>query len=344
MPELRTDSLTGRSVIVAENRAHRPNEFALTGAPLTLHDGEAASAAGRTSDHASCPFCPGNEADTPPAEYAPLDDQGRWRLRVTPNKYPAVTRDSTVAVADTSAIGFPDLTRLPAIGAHEVIIETARHIDRTSAFTVREIRDVLETYAHRLRHWRNDSRFDYGLVFKNQGPNAGASIAHLHSQLIALPDIPPEVDAELRRARDLFAEKSRCAYCNVLTIEKHHRTRIVSASDGYIAFCPYASLHPYEVWLMPDSHAASFEQSAEPDAFERLARVLQPLIERIESRVPNGCFNMLLRTAPFRAACEPWYHWRIEILPRQNSIAGFEIATGMYINPVAPEHAAARLR
>jgi UDPglucose--hexose-1-phosphate uridylyltransferase len=274
-----------------------------------------------------------------------LDDGGGWRLRVIPNKYPAVTFNPNFVVNQgVSAIGPPELTCTTATGAHEVIIETSRHIRRTSALTLLELRDVLDTYAHRLLHWRNCDRLAYGLVFKNQGLNAGASIAHVHSQLIALPAIPPAFDAELGRAKAFHAKKGQCVYCRLAKMPQVFPERIVSDRDGYIAFCPYASLQPYEVWLMPVDHVASFEPSAEPGGYERLARVLHPLIERIESLAPNASFNMLLRTAPFLTGCEPWYHWRIEILPRQNSIAGFEIATGMYINPVPPERAATELR
>jgi UDPglucose--hexose-1-phosphate uridylyltransferase len=333
MPELRTDWLTGRTVLVAENRADRPNEF---------DPGEAASAAGRTRAPASCPFCPGNEANTPRTEYEKRDDKGHWRVRVTANKYPAVTLSSGAAA--TSAIGPPEFTCAPAIGAHEVIIECARHIDRTSALTVLELREVLETYAERLHRARRDHRFAYGLVFKNQGPAAGATIAHLHSQLIALPAIPPVIDAELGRAKAFHTEKRQCVYCRLAMMPRAFPNRMVSDCDGYIAFCPYASLQPYEVWLIPVNHEASFERAAESDGFERLARVLHPLIARIESVAPNASFNMLLRTAPWRPECDPWYHWRIELLPRFNTIAGLEIATGIFVNPVPPERAASRLR
>ncbi|MCI0335327.1 MAG: DUF4921 family protein [Planctomycetes bacterium] len=331
MPEQRTDWLTGRTVIVAENRALRPNEF-----EADRNISRAASA---------CPFCPGNESLTPPPEYEQFDDRGRWRVRVVPNKFPALNNPVATGGPPVAAAAEPAAATCNlAIGAHEVIIESARHIDRTSALTALELRHVLETYAERLRHWRNDGRLAYGLVFKNQGPRAGASIAHLHSQLVALPAVPSAVEAELHRAKHAFDEKHSCAYCRMLEQERTERARIVLDRDGYVAFCPFASLQPHEVWLLPANHEPSFERAASVDTLSRLADVLHDVIARLESIVPAGSFNLLLRTAPWKIDCDTWFHWRIELLPRVNSIAGLEMATGIYINPVAPERAALQLR
>ncbi len=339
MAELRTDWLAGRSVILAENRALRPNEFAREPAAATGTQSVAnlALAEAGLSDVAgvpSCPFCVGNESQTPPAVYQKFDEQHRWRIRVVPNMYPAVTlgNDGT----ETSAT--------PAFGAHEVIIESARHVERASALSVPELRDVLETYAHRLRHWRAVGRFAYALVFKNQGPRAGASIAHLHSQFIALPAVPAPVDAELRRAEDDYRRQRSCPYCRLAEKERSCGERIVLDRDGYVAFCPFASLQPHEIWLLPARHEPSFDTAALPEALDRLAGVLHSLIGRLESIVPDAACHWLVRTAPWSDGCENWCHWRIELLPRINAFAGFEIATGVHINPLAPERAAAQLR
>jgi UDPglucose--hexose-1-phosphate uridylyltransferase len=327
MPELRTDWLTGRSVLIAENRANRPNEFDAYSPSATSIDGEAASAAVRSGRAFACPFCPGNEAETPPALFEHLDPENRWSIRVIPNKYPAVTE-----------------TAGSAFGVHEVIIETARHIDRTSLLSESELRQVFGTYAARLRHWRDDGRLAFGLLFKNQGPRAGASLAHLHSQFIALPAVPAAVDAELRRAKDWQSEHGSCAYCHWIHQEREAGVRVVGDSDGYIAFCPFVSLQPCEVWLLPATHEPAFEWATTDDSLSRLAKVCRLVVVAIESLVPASSFNMLLRTAPWSGACETCFHWRIELQPRVNAIAGLESATGIYVNPVAPERAAAELR
>ncbi|MEX2318165.1 MAG: DUF4931 domain-containing protein [Pirellulales bacterium] len=328
MPELRTDWLTGRTVIVAENRAQRPNEYAHE----TPH-GELASAGGSGGLHrSSCPFCAGNESQTPPAAYQSSDAQGRWRVRVVPNKFPALTSDPIHPTASA------------AIGAHEVIIESARHADRMSALSEAELRDVLEAYAQRLLHWQADGRFGYGLVFKNQGPQAGASLAHVHSQLVALPDIPAAPMRELERAERDFNDHGSCAYCRLLESERSSGERIVLDSGGYVAFCPFASLQPLEVWLLPAAHESWFERPPHADEFDHLAKVLKALLGRLETIVPGASYNMLLRTAPWQTGSADAFHWRIELLPRITALAGLELAAGIHINPLPPEKAARRLR
>jgi UDPglucose--hexose-1-phosphate uridylyltransferase len=337
--ELRTDWLTGRSIIVAENRAQRPNEFADQLPPAAGSQGItdlALAEVGLTDVPGvpSCPFCIGNEHRTPPALYERLDAHGRWQVRVVPNMFPAVAADAVAQDSDMS----------PALGAHEVIVESAQHLDRAAALSANGLMHVLDAYADRLRHGRNDGQFEYGLVFKNQGPRAGASIAHLHSQLIALPSVPPTVAAELASAETEFRRSGACAYCQLIERERVAEQRIVYDGNGFIAFCPYASLQPYEVWLLPERHEASFERMAETGSTEMLALVLRKLIEQIERIIPAAAYNLLLRTAPWKAEADNWYHWRIELLPRVNAFAGFEIATGMHINPVAPEKAARHIR
>jgi UDPglucose--hexose-1-phosphate uridylyltransferase len=335
MPELRTDWLLGRSVFVAENRALRPNEFETT-------SGESALAGGNIQPN--CPFCAGNEARTPPAVFEPFDERQQWRVRVVPNMFPAVSLDAAVTGGAVAAATEATAAALPALGAHEVIIESPYHVDRLSALSPRELRDVLASYAERLRWWREDGRFCYGLVFKNQGPQAGASLAHLHSQLVALPNVPPVVAAELQRAEELYGKLSACPYCQMLAIERANGQRIVFERDGYVAFCPFASWQPYETWLMPTTHEPSFELAAGGDGLDRLAQALHPLIARLESIVPEAAYNLLLRTAPWGVNCEPWSHWRIELLPRTNPFAGLEVATGVHINQLSPERAARELR
>lgn len=346
MPDLRTDWLTGRTVLVAENRALRPNEF--NADERTLNAKETASAIGQLRDASQCPFCPGHESETPPPTFEQFDEAHHWRLRVIPNKYPAVALDrdgdDTADVSRALSTSPFATTYGSALGAHEVIIESAQHIECTGALSELELRNVLRTYAERLSHWREDERFAYGLVFKNQGQRAGASLAHLHSQLLALPAIPPAVEAELAQAQGAFQQHGSCPYCRRIEEERAADERVVFERDGFLAFCPFASLQPHEVWILPTVHESSFERSMPAGALERLATVLHPLIVGLESLVAGKSFNLLLRTGPWKVDCDNWFHWRIELLPRVNSIAGLEVATGLNINPLAPERAAKDLR
>jgi UDPglucose--hexose-1-phosphate uridylyltransferase len=255
------------------------------------------------------------------------DEDGHWRVRVVPNKFPAVALDESSAA-----------------GAHEVFIESARHVDRISALSVAEFADVLDAYRERLAHWRTSGRFEYGLVFKNLGAAAGASLAHVHSQLMALPQLPPPVAAEFKRAQQSLAEHGACPYCRLIEDERRTKERIVLEGDGLIAFCPYASLQPCEVWLMPTSHEPWFERRPQPSGDDSLAEMLHSLLARVEAILPRPAYNLLVRTAPWQDAAADCGHWRIEILPRTNPIAGFELATQIYINPLSPTRAAQQLR
>jgi UDPglucose--hexose-1-phosphate uridylyltransferase len=338
VPELRTDWLTERTVIVAEERAGRPNEFGGGIVPRRVADTGLRER--NSADAFQCPFCPGHEHRTPPAVYEQLGADGCWRVRVVPNMYPALMLPGAGLPAVEAAS--PGVE--PALGAHEVIIEAARHVDRTGLVSVDELRNVLEVYSARLRHWRDDGRYCYGLVFKNEGPRAGASLSHLHSQLVALPAVPSNVGREMRRAEHDFAKQRSCPYCRVIQQERSAGVRIVADRDGFVAFCPFASWQPWEVWLMPAQHQPAFERQSQPAGLDRLADVLHELVARVESIVPETSYNLLLRTAPWIDGVNPWYHWRIELLPRVVEFAGLELAAGIHINPLSPEHAAQQLR
>jgi UDPglucose--hexose-1-phosphate uridylyltransferase len=335
LPELRTDSLLGRSVLVAENRAQRPNEFG------EGFDSASVAVKANSSDTlvspgtSACPFCRGQEHRTPPAVFELAGAEGQWRTRVVPNMFPAVMP------AEESQS--PKTTVIAAIGVHEVIIESPRHVNRMSALSDEALRDVVETYVARLRQWRDTGRYAYGLIFKNQGARAGASLAHLHSQFIALPHLPPAVMAEFDRATHDFQQCRCCPYCRLVESERMEAVRMVLDTADFVAFCPSASVQPFEAWLLPARHEPFFEDSRS-DSLDRLTTVLFDLLRRIEAVVPESAYNMLLRTGPWLGGGHDWCHWRIEILPRSSSFAGFELASGMFINSLAPERAASKLR
>jgi UDPglucose--hexose-1-phosphate uridylyltransferase len=343
MPELRTDWLTGRSVLVAENRALRPDEFA------QADFGEMVAVVEDIVP--TCPFCSGNESCTPHAVYEKRDSHGQWQLRVVPNAFPAVENLSGAAgdirsfihgVAALDLNAEPQL-QVPIPGVYEVVIESPLHKERMAGVSSAHLREIVEAYAARLRYWRERGQLSYGLLFKNQGPRAGASLTHIHSQLIALPFVPAAVDAEVGRAVEFFRKSGQCAYCQLIERERALDVRVVFDRDGFIACCPFASIQPSEVWLMPSEHAASFEL-ATAETLDRLTLALHRLLAKLEPLVPHAQYNLLLRTAPWNGDFAAQYHWRIELLPRVNSLAGLELATGVNINPLPPERAAAQLR
>ncbi len=319
MPELRQDLLSGRWVIVAENRAARPDQFV------------GSQQAGETAAE-PCPFCPGCEGLTPEATaiYPEEADPPAWHVRVVPNKFPAVEMSASGDRGEA------------ATGVHEVIIESPRHVTSLSEVSEEEAYLSFLAYRDRLRHFSNDLRLAYGFVFKNVGAEGGASLAHTHSQLLVTSRIPPEIQLELARAGEHRLLHASCAFCDLVEGE-FDGDRHVAATEHFFAFCPFAARFPFEIWILPRQHSQSYEDTAHAELRE-LAAFMQNLIRRLEVCLDSPAYNYWIRNAPFSLSRHDDYHWRIELTPRMTRLAGFELGTGCFINPVGPEQAAARLR
>ncbi len=315
MPELRQDPLTGRTVIVAENRAARPDEFA-SGQP----------------DPNSCPFCPGHEQETPPATavYPANADPADWKVRVVPNKYPAVEQNASGDRGEA------------ATGVHEVIIESPSHVESLAQVTGEEAWLTFIAYRDRLLAMSEDPQLAYGLVFKNARADGGASLEHTHSQLIATAVVPTDIQLELAKAGEHRMLHSSCAFCDLIGGEADGE-RFVTETENMIVFCPFQSRFPYEMWVMPKNHQESFETTSD-SVLGELASLMQQLVSMLEQEFDSPAYNFWIRTAPFGLSPHDDYHWRIELTPRMTRLAGFELGTGCFINPVSPEQAAKRLR
>ena len=328
MPELRKDPIVGRWVIIATERAKRPRDFRVEPQPAL---------------HTFCPFCAGNEDRTPPEILAYRDPQSEpnqagWRVRVVPNKFPALRIEGDL---DKRGEGMYDL--MNGIGAHEVIVETPEHLVSLTDLPVERVREVLRAYRERLIDLRRDRRMAYGMIFKNVGRVAGASLEHTHSQLIVTPIVPISVQQEMDGAYAYFQYRGRCIYCDMIKQELDTGTRMVLEGEHFVAFAPFAPRFPFETWLLPRRHASHFEfaQSADTD---ELAGDLREVLARIEKALDRPAYNYVIHNAPFTNGPMEHYHWHIEIIPRLTRVAGFEWGTGFYINPVAPESAAEYLR
>ena len=326
MPELRRDPIVGRWVVLAPERADRPNALLRAPLPPSLQD------------PLSCPFCPGNEAMTPPEISRRSAGQLSWTLRVVPNRYPALRVETQLS---RKATGLFD--GMAGVGAHEVVIETQDHLRSMAQLSPAELAAVLETWQERMEDLSRDHRLRAIIAFKNSGAAAGATLSHAHSQLIALPVIPPELEAELTGARDHFGRKERCVFCDVLAQEVASRERIVLESEGAVAFAPWASRSPFETWILPRAHRSSFEACTRKD-LEAVAGTLSVLLRKMDLALERPAFNLFLHTMPLREPRNDWYHWHLELKPTLTQQAGFEWASGCFINPTPPEEAAAFLR
>jgi len=298
-PELCIDPITGAEVLYAPQRARRTN--ALVREPLILPSGD------------FCPFCPGNEAETPAEVYRwPTSSSTLWQLRIVPNRFPAV---ATRLLSDSSAYG-----------QHEVLIESARHDDDWLSLSVEHLAHVFEAITARLSHWANDPHAQYIQVFKNVGTRAGATLGHPHLQLVSLNYRPERILKELHTLQEKFPA----------LLENKNLT--VQHDDDYVTLCPPVSRVPYELWLLPQ-HSAAFD-ALTFNGYLKLAQHLQSTLHRLEALIGKVSHNIIWKLPPRDHSHLPW---RIEILPRLTTFAGLELGSGLYVNPIRPELAAQQL-
>lgn len=328
MPELRKDPVANRWVIISSERAQRPHSFVTQKVEKKI---------------TFCPFDYGNENITPheilairPAGTPP--NTPNWTLRVVPNKFPALRIEG-----DLNREGEGVYDKMNGIGAHEVIIETPDHNATLSKLERRYFRDVLWAYRERMSDLKKDVRFKYVIVFKNHGEQAGASLPHSHSQLIALPIVPKRVLEELENCSRYYNFKERCLICDIVRQEIQQGVRVVAENADFLAFAPFAPRFPFEVWLLPKRHESSYEYISD-EKLLTLAQIFQNVLQKIDAVLEEPDYNFVLHTTPFTDVHDSYYHWHFEIIPKLTKVAGFEWGSGFYINPTPPEEAAKYLR
>ena len=280
---------------------------------------------------------------TPPEVWAKRENQSvengpDWTVRVVPNKYPALAAESD---GTGSTEQFYESRR--GLGAHEVIIESPSHEVSVANVSARQLVAIVQTYHARMRALTQDSRWRYALLYKNQGDRAGATLEHIHSQLIALPAAPRAALEELRGAKLLYQTTGRCAYCEIIEREAKGRERIIFDHENFVVLCPFAPRFAYETWILPKAHSADFAASAEEEISD-FAGALHETILRLDRRLGDPPFNYFIHAMPMDEAVRHYYHWQLKILPQLARAAGFEWGTGAHINAVAPEKAARLLR
>ncbi len=335
MSELRRDPVMGRWVIIAPERALRPGS---------------ASAPVQARGDGSCVFCEGQEHRDPTEIFA-IRQPGTarntpgWQVRVLPNKYPVLRIEGKLS---REGVGMFDM--MSGVGAHEVIVETPQHAIELADLPEPHIASVLRAYRERMYDLGGDNRFKYVLIFKNQGFQAGATMPHAHSQLIATPVTPKRVKEELTGAQRYYDFKRRCVFCDIIKQETYlTRERLVFENDAFVVISPFAARAPFETWILPKQHNCDFVNIGEAE-YQGLAQALKTTLLKLRHALADPPFNYLIHTAPFRrpragywATIQYDFHWHIEVIPRITRPAGFEEGSGFYINPVAPEEAAAEL-
>jgi len=323
MLELRKDPVVDRWVIIAPERADRPN--ALVRWTPERDDG-------------SCPFCPGHESMTPPEVLSYRNGDNGWTLRVVPNRYPALRTEIQMSRAGNGLFD-----NMAGVGAHEVVIETREHAMTLADAPQEQVLAVLRAWQERMLDLSRDLRLRTILAFKNHGQPAGATLFHAHSQLVALPIVPAALSEELRGAKSHFDAKERCLYCDILAQELRDKERVVLEMEGAVALSPWAARSPFETWIFPRQHFSSFEASG-AEILTAVAGALRALLRKIDVALEKPAFNLYLHTMPLREAPNDFYHWHLELKPTLTLQAGFEWAGGCHINPTPPEEAASFLR
>lgn len=318
MPEIRKDPVLGRWIILASDRQKRPNDYLSAEKKLQKN---------------TCPFCPGNEAMTPPELYSVKDGSGLWRIRAVPNKFPALEGDLPLNPQFEGSC-----EKMNGSGRHEVIIETPDHSGTLEKLPADHLSEIIMAYAMRSREMLKNDLIRHVMIFKNQGKNAGASLSHPHSQLVGIPMAPRRIIEETEGCRRYKEQHGSCVFCALAKEEAAMKKRVIAENSSFIALTPYASRFAFELRILPRKHLTNFENINEKEAMA-LADVMQRSLKKLSFSIQNLCYNMMIHSTP-KDDHSGIYHWHMEIIPKLTQVAGFEWGTGFYINTVSPETAA----
>ncbi|BAN01400.1 galactose-1-phosphate uridylyltransferase [Ilumatobacter coccineus] len=321
MSQMRLNPLNGRWVTIVPDRAERPSDFAKRDRSNELEVDR------------PCPFCPGNEEETPPALETRGTD-GAWSMRVIPNRYPAFDGDEAFAVHNLG----PVHVKADASGIHEVFVYSPEHSDGLHDLDDEHAAEFMMVLKRRLLEHAALPFVRYTQVIVNHGREAGASVAHPHGQILGLPFVPGEVLDE-ERAFARFAGGSLLE--TTIEAELAADQRIVIANDDVVVMCPFASGVPYEMLILPREQHGHL-QDASDESLAAVGVAIRDAIGHLQATLGDVAYNLGIHTAPHQHTGD--YHWHVHIWPQVTTQAGFERGTGVMINIVAPEVAAATLR
>ncbi|MFA4967674.1 MAG: galactose-1-phosphate uridylyltransferase [Candidatus Margulisiibacteriota bacterium] len=332
MPELRQNPATKEWVIIATERAKRPEDFT----PAKIEE--------KVEVKNHCPFCEGNEASTPSEilayrTYGTKPDAPGWWIRIIPNKFPAlIPRGGIQRMKQEDFFRYMD-----GVGEHEIIIESPKHDESIATMDPKQVEEIFLAYRERYITLSQDPRFEMVIIFKNHGAAAGTSVLHPHSQVIATPITPLHIRHRLEEAMRYFDDNGTCVFCDMVKKEIAVNERIVFKTENFISFVPFAASSPFLTIVIPKNHYSSFETTT-PERIKELSYLMKTVLTKIYTSMKNPDFNFVIRSSPCHEKNVEYYHWHIEIVPRVTAVAGFELGSGIYINTVIPEQAARFLR
>ena len=321
MAELRRDPLSGNWVVVGYTKS-------------------------KSDDVSICPFCPQNEELTPHAIREYRDFEGKWEVRCFPASNPVFVIEVSEA---KRAEGLYD--KMGNVGAHEIVVESRMHTKTLSAFEEGEFLPVVDMFIDRIVDLKKDKRFKYVQIFRNHGELAGSYIFHPHSHVLATPIMPHRLELELANSKSHFLQKERCLLCDIVSQEMRQDKRVIETSTNFLAFCPFASRFPFEVWMVPRFHNDSFESLHDVNVKREFVSLFLDIMRRIE-KVTNS-YTMAIHSSPNtlkepsggeEANVSDYFHWHIEILPRDFRTSKYKREDEFYTAPIVPEEAATLLK
>ena len=319
MPQFRKDPFGSAWVIISPERGLLPSDFG-----SAKHEG------------APCALCVGREKGRTLRTLGPSSFSGGapWQARVSENP-------AALLSPGTFQTGGGELfTYASGVGYQELITEHSQHDMRLEEMPRAHMIDLLKLYRDRMGHLSSQPDVKHVQLSRNVGRTAGAAYDHPHAQLLALPVTNRWVDEEHAAASRHFEAHGRCLFCDVIEAERAERSRLISSNQHFVALAPYASKTPFEVWLLPRAHSASFA-TLPSNTLPQLADLLQSVVNAMNTALNDPPYNMILHALPVQSES---YHWHIEILPRLTAQAGFDWGSGFYVNPTPPEDAARFLK
>ncbi|MFH2007856.1 MAG: galactose-1-phosphate uridylyltransferase [bacterium] len=326
MSQLRYNLITGDWVILAPERSKRPMDFVRSRVDTEV-----------SAHQEGCPFCLGNEAAAG-EEVWRTPESGPWAVRVLPNKYA-----SLVPGTEMTRTGTGYQRSMSGLGRHEVIIETPLHNGFLATQAPAQVGSVLLSWRERMLAFYQDPVVEHVILFKNHGEAAGSSLTHPHSQIYGVPVVPEQVRSRLEDALRFYADNGECVFCHCLRLEREQGERVVAENDAFVAFIPYAALSPYHLWIFPKRHLACFGAISDAE-LEALSLLLCDVLSRLHASLDDPDYNLVVQSLSPAESSVRYAHWYLSIVPRLAKAAGFELGTGMFINPSLPESSARYLR
>jgi UDPglucose--hexose-1-phosphate uridylyltransferase len=298
------------------------------------------------TDLTVCPFCPGNEHMTSGIIREFKDRDGAWLVRCFPASNPIFVIE---VPEHKRAEGMYD--RMGNVGAHEIVVEGRSHTQTFSSFDEHQLALVLEMYRDRILDLKNDRRFKYVQTFKNHGELAGSYIFHPHSHVLATPIMPQRIALELTNSRNHYRQKERCLICDILAQELRQDKRVVATNERFAAFAPFAPRFPFEVWIAPRQHSDSFESMQHGEVERDFIRLFLDVMKRIEKVATS--YTLSIHTSPNETeqgfveddfAVADYFHWHVEIMPRDLRTSKYKREDEFYVISVTPEETAHLLK